>query len=106
MNEPEPGPWMVETLRDEEIAERYWVVAPPQHGGKYGLVIATDVGGQTQDQAKVHAHILAAANDMLEALRGAMEENEWKGNGEWELPSGHWMVKARAAIAKAEGGNA
>ena len=69
MNAPEPGPWEVEALRDSLEDTRYWVVAPPQHGGRYGLVIATDVGGQTQDQAKAHAYILAASSEMLKALK-------------------------------------
>ena len=77
----EPGPWTVEVLRDHgDKPDRYWVVAPPQHGGKYGLVIATDVGGQTQAQAKVHAHILAAAPDMLAALKD-VDSRLWPGPG-------------------------
>ena len=101
---PEPGPWEVETLRDCHGVDRYWVVAPPQHGGRYGLVIATDVGGQPQAQAKVHAHMLAASSTMLKALWvafGALRANGYDVGGSDGV---HDVVAA--AIAKAEGGGA
>ena len=109
---PQPGPWMVETIRYDAGEERYWVVAPPlPNEGKYGMVIAVDVMGTTKTQAKAHAHILAASLDLLTTLERMVVmfggdplpvEDRTRLTTEMNNEA---ILGARAAIAKAEEGS-
>ena len=82
-----PGPWYSQPTAGHEM-----------HGQS---AIASEANGKTVAIAydgKADAHLLAAAPDLLAALRVIAEDG--KRNG-W-IPSFHWG-EARAAIAKAEG---
>lgn len=73
-----PGPWKVD--EDGHIEA---------HGGIVCMLIDTDY---TIAQDKQNAALIAAAPDLLEALRGILK-----------IRSGRTVKAARAAIAKAEG---
>jgi hypothetical protein len=88
MSKHTPGPWRTEI--DGEL------VGPlggfmPVGGGCYGSPWMT---GITEEARKADARLIAAAPELLEALRSMLEDDDHD----------EAKRKARAAIAKAEGG--
>lgn len=86
-----PGPWRIGT--------------PPPNGEQTigtlnGLMVAVATTGAEMEETKANARLIAAAPELLEALQSVLE-NCLDSEG---LCAAH--AKARAAIAKAEGGAA
>lgn len=100
MSKHTPGPWRPE--RDAEELRVY---------GQRDCLIAC-VGNAYSHPAddEANAHVIAAAPDLLEALKGLVADTEEyvRINNLYTEEGGpaihnHWMVIARAAIAKATG---
>lgn len=89
-----PGPW---TARVKRTGESWWVVAPRPNGQEGYL--AECVGRQEANEA--NARLIAAAPDLLAALRVLLGTSECSCEGDCVPDCTH--VIARAAIAKAEG---
>lgn len=53
-------------------------------------------------EMEANARLIAAAPDLLEALRAIVADHEFCGD-DWGVRRDAWIVTARAAIAKAEG---
>ena len=87
-----PGPWSVTETFCNNACNRL-VVKRKTWGGE----VVADLG-EAPDANRANARLIAAAPELLAALRVIAEDG--KRNG-W-IPSFHWG-EARAAIAKAEG---
>jgi hypothetical protein len=86
-----PGPWFAKRAGDGRYFE--WYVG--RDGGNCS--IAEDITDPvTRDPSEANAHLIAAAPDLLEALKMMME-------GGLEGPTSQATETALAAIAKAEG---
>jgi hypothetical protein len=98
MNKHTPGPWQVGMAFDNygttEIAIEHMTTA-----GNLIIAVALD-GLQGQD---ANARLIAAAPDLLEALKYCRQKIEYmRAHGEWYSP-GKATEMADAAIAKATG---
>jgi hypothetical protein len=107
-----PGPWGATTRRGSWD----WVVYQVSDPNNEVCQMFHD-GSELNEMGETNAHLIAAAPDMLEALKGllALVENvnpgafnngvihPQDGRDEGEFKSGFFMDDARAAIAKAEG---
>ncbi len=80
-----PSPWTVEQFSMVVSHERRQRIA--------------DVGGNDAQERADNARLIAAAPDLLEALKGAIAESGCDG----DLCMYQWHETARTAIAKAEG---
>ena len=86
-----PGPWAA-LMQD-----------PPTIADRRGCRVATSCAlpGQSAEEQEANAHLIAAAPDLLEALRLLLEASDGlNGESEW---LDERLNAARAAIAKAEG---
>lgn len=83
------GPWNV------EAAQRGFIVTALN--GQYDIAVVRNIGEQDN---KANAHLIAAAPELLEALKELATE-EWRDDDDPILDRAR--CKARAAIAKAEG---
>ena len=84
-----PGPWHIARFEASTVEIR----------NDRGLTVA-EVGDSSQED-EANAHLIAAAPELLEALRCLIDGDE----GMWrhDAPSEAWDEIARAAIAKATG---
>ena len=84
-----PGPWAA-LMQD-----------PPTIADRRGCRVATSCAlpGQSAEEQEANARLIAAAPDLLAALRVIAEDGRRDG---W-IPSYHWG-EAQKAIVKAEGG--
>lgn len=106
-----PGPWQ---------AQDYWIIGCVEDSWDImaGANTACPWRVAKVFRSEADARLIAAAPDMLDALRGAVEDNlsvcyddgikdHWLGCCRAHASQGHaadcWKTKARAAIAKAEG---
>jgi hypothetical protein len=92
-----PGPWGV--YGDENFA--IFVFCDDKDGLPEICEVNTDL--VSEEQAMADAFLIAAAPDLLAALKSAVALCGEPG-GPWNVPSdpGSWIAAARAAIAKAE----
>lgn len=81
-----------------------WIVRPVLFGSRAYALPASE-GGHIVLRSKEDAHLIAAAPDLLGALKEAVEDLEvtlrWSYG--WECSEDELLGPARAAIAKAEG---
>ena len=95
-----PGPWTV--YEDEE--EGTLVVQYEVSSGYYlpilGEILSSSIASDDpfSDEDRANARLIAAAPDMLEALKAVIDNEHWMG-----LMSCMRLTMVRAAIAKAEG---
>ena len=92
MTKHTPGPWRL--LRPA-----------PECGDKLFVVVGEGVGMIAETPVEGDARLIAQAPDILIALRGLVEHAADGGDGVFEIPYA-WINDARAAIARAEGGEA
>ena len=90
MSEHTPGPWHA-PLSDGHARSIVWAKEP--HGGPVATICVTD----PDDTQTANAHLIAAAPDLLEALRAVIEYMPLKPH----VNSAY--NRAQVAIAKAEG---
>jgi hypothetical protein len=102
-----PGPWKMRDDREVEImlcgidGVSDWVHAVDDKGAN-----VAGCYGRSYEENAANARLIAAAPDLLAALRDVLEVLEWKLHPEWDgsaTPESA-IGKARAAIAKATGG--
>jgi hypothetical protein len=99
-----PGPWILEP---DSIGQMYYLV--PESGGmtgekEWGPWIASihrRMGDKPIPNAEGNAHLIAAAPDLLDALKALMPEGWGEDDTMDHIPG---VKLARLAIAKAEGG--
>lgn len=95
---PTPGPWgwVYDGSKDYSIGR----AADPQ-GHNVANVYAY---GRDYDRAEANCNLIAAAPDLLAALKGLHDDiAEYARINNLGGFDNHWMLAARAAIAKAEG---
>lgn len=108
-----PGPWVVHPYwpgvvvpASDASKGRGGAVDPDVEAGEYAKEIHNEAGSQFSEyhrsrvmphEAKANARLIAAAPDLLEALRALLDDPDPRG-----APAQVWE-QARAAIAKAEG---
>ena len=90
MNKHTPGPWTVTRVSKSTILKDLYVSASPERVARVVLPATAN----SIDEYEANARLIAAAPDLLEALKGFMDGAEAMG---WNTD------KARAAIAKATG---
>ena len=99
-----PGPWRVS--RHDALRYTWHVNAGP--AGYSQKRVAIVPGDSSADCAEANAALIAAAPDMLEALRSAAAfAEQWVGANEGSMLADAreaMLAKARAAIRKATGG--
>jgi hypothetical protein len=95
-----PGPWRIESVGDETL--EIWAHPRIAVGQLYG-----QNGPNESDIVRANAHLIAAAPDMLAALKAAQQRLNESGTGEMGLIDTIHAVHALIvpAIAKAEGNN-
>ena len=87
-----PGKWSVEI---NEGRYNVW--------GQNGTLLVADCGPVGNDYSAGNAHLIAAALDLLVALKAIFDTiEEWDGQSEMPLTFQH-MEDAKGAIRKAEG---
>ena len=87
-----PGPWTIEGSSRRQIVTVHCIVAITLH-------ISNDPGGpESQDEAEANARLIAAAPELLEALRQLLM---WCDAPGVAVKPGYVADCARAAIAKA-----
>lgn len=97
MNKYTPGPWHINTAGSGDgkgniVIDEIYVYAP--ESGADDVAVAADIADPlTGKPSEANARLIAAAPELLEALKDVMYWDN--GKPEWE--------DARAAIAKAEG---
>jgi hypothetical protein len=92
MSKHTPGPWTATSRR----------VTAPETEDRLGLDVHI-YGGNGQDNA-ANARLIAAAPDLLEALKmGYADTMDYIQLNKLGAENNHWLVLARAAIAKATG---
>ena len=86
-----PGPWMYYTGTRSIWAE-----------GQRAICIMTGARKTADMERDANAHLIAAAPELLDALRAAVDLYG-KPGGPWNVPGsvGTWIEQARAAIAAA-----
>ena len=93
MSKHTAGPWTVST------SDRY-----VRYRGIHGPNICDlEVFGGERDEQEANAHLIAAAPELLEALKMAWEWEKDCPIFEAVCPKCQWKRKAQAAIRKAEG---
>lgn len=97
-----PGPWHVEPHRDDCL----WVAVPAPVGRKVIAVLCIGFDEPWDSQQHANARLIAAAPDLLEALKAAQRdletvEREMQGIAPEAVSPALPII--RAAIAKAEG---
>ena len=101
-----PGPWSIWNFSDDP---RHVAVGPDVGGLAIADVVACNAHGcytaETESRGQANARLIAAAPDLLAALREIVAAVE-SGDIDGYSPSGDWFREARAAIAKARGENA
>lgn len=93
---PTPGSWIYEPADANCLSFNIMTTADEESSDFYRIARTTDGG----PQAEANARLIAAAPELLEACRLAVEQN-------WGQPKGVTVPALdpiRAAIAKAEGG--
>lgn len=91
-----PGPWIVL----EPYTNRSAFPIAYQQGEVSHIIAEVTSQGGTPEQCRANADCMAAARDLLEALRLFMEQYDGTGSERRNRPE---IIAARAAIAKAEG---
>jgi len=98
-----PGPWAVR-LREGRVGERLQLaIVAPRHGELYQLAVLSCV---SLDEGDANARLIAAAPELLAALRGIVDAEDayMRETGiKPDDPITDALGPARAAIAKAEG---
>ena len=96
MSKHTPGPW---TAPEASGLITGYIWAHEPYGG---IVAQVEDGGQVpydQEQRKANAHLIAAAPELLEALKSLVEDC----SPEVASKPGSWLRQAFLAIRKAEG---
>ena len=92
-----PGPWAVHPVKAQVDAFSPHPIPVCQM-----LWPTTE---RSEDETEANARLIAAAPDLLEALKGLHDDlAEYQRINNIGGYDNHWMVAARAAIKKAEGG--
>ncbi len=90
MSKHTPGPWAMPDSEQGRISK------VGVNGGWDGMIATADCGDYARSRSEgfANARLIAAAPDLLEALKDAVRDSE---------SPGQWLDEARAAIAKATG---
>ena len=100
MSKHAPGPWMVLDTPESMYAP-FWIVAKSNVSLAAKMRVASI---DDEPEARANARLIAAAPELLEALKQLLRQVDESGNGDasdFGWPSA--THAARAAIAKAEG---
>lgn len=98
MSKHTPGPWRVEPVEDQEV-----LILTQEHGRIAECFWIGDSQGPRLDATLANARLIAAAPELLEALRycvGRLQDIETLESAPLALK---YLADARALIAKAEG---
>lgn len=109
-NQHTPGPWAFS--QNAQYGDTRFYVAQADgapytpHYSDVATLIAETVNDERKSIQEANARLIAAAPELLEALKmGVAETMDYiKLNNLTGAENNHWIVKARAAIAKATGG--
>ena len=98
MNKHTPGPWEVRT----DPKNAYWFAGSTISNGHFRICDVQMIGPTQGEVGAANASLIAAAPELLEALKGlhddVMDYIKLNGLGGED---NHWLVIARAVIAKA-----
>jgi hypothetical protein len=96
-----PGPWSIPTPR-----MGFSAIHGPDGQLVFGIAAGSADERRPEAVCEANANLIAAAPEMYEALKEAIENLEqtlrWRGEG-WECSEDDLLGNARAALAKAEG---
>jgi hypothetical protein len=108
MSKHTPGPWVWDgNVCDYNIdQEAPWLVTSEYHKDQR-LPSGVILGGQIQCHSEANARLIAAAPELLEALKDLLDHYTSLVNsgdaGNWDAETEGEVIATRAAIAKAEG---
>lgn len=98
MAEHTPGPWTVERDGQGNI-----VIGAPKPNDDARYLWIAEVTPSNNGEHEANARLIAAAPEMLEALRNAFAS--WFDNPRnFDKPEPNWVISARATIRAVEGG--
>lgn len=96
-----PGPWSVEATRNTKRGPVTMLMVVADAGGMPGLIVNQ---GPVEPRDHANAKLIAAAPDLLAALKGLLADIEdYQRINNLGGENNHWQVISRTAIAKAEG---
>lgn len=105
-----PGPWECRGNGEGLPPTRIGATIGPGIGGGYSSIcvaLLPSTGMRDDDSITADAYLIAAAPDLLEALRlGLAETMDYITRNNLGGENNHWLVMARAAISKALGAKA
>jgi hypothetical protein len=106
MNETKhtPGPWEVDEDDRPGMSYNRQIIAKANNPAGYGTVCFM-AHGWDGGQDKANARLIAAAPELLEALRGLLGAIDFSG---WNIDDDRWnkpIAKAKSLLAKAEVSN-
>jgi hypothetical protein len=109
MSKHTPAPWVLK-IRPAEHDDNVTVAEIEQprsvkyRGAVTRMQSAEHIYGIGRDELIANARLIAAAPDMLEALKGLLADiQDYQRINNLGGDDNHWQAMARAAIAKAEG---
>lgn len=97
-----PGPWVFEPgpHGDPDFEDIAFLIAEQRPGGEaIGIICSPVMSGDVE----ANARLIAAAPDLLEALKALHRNVDMDLCGFWKESTSNFMQQAEAAIAKAEG---
>ncbi len=99
MSKHTPGPWRV-----WEVSEEHWNICETEDRARHSHFASVSVGNCWWDEGKANARLIAAAPELLEALKLLHDETAdyVRVNNLGDPWHNQSMKLARAAIAKAE----
>lgn len=101
MSKHTPGPWMVDTnFRGEQFVQAGNTEYGIQPFGSCSCC-GEYIHGDNQEEREANARLIAAAPELFEALKVFLEYNDQ--GGPLSFNTDAMWVKARTAVAKAEG---
>jgi hypothetical protein len=101
-----PGPWEIGSINKRDKNLWWSAVFTPKSTGKFHTPRAGEALGVDREECEANARLIAAAPDLLEALRGLLRETKAKNPSPKVGKDFSLLVHiegARKAIAKAEG---
>jgi hypothetical protein len=100
-----PGPWEIGSINKRDKNLWWAAVFTPKNTGKFHTPRAGEALGVDREECEGNAHLIAAAPEMLEALRAMVARAPFIDQSVTEdgLANCDALLKARRAIRHAEG---
>lgn len=93
-----PAPWLLEDTTVYALEHDGWNKGVEEFRNRFSVFVSSAARNVSKEELIANTRLIAAAPDLLEALKAAIKTAEFEG-----YPYRGWYSKARATIVKAEG---